>query len=505
MQYRAAGLLFFLLVAGGGIVACSGANYSEVPSGALPATHGLKGSTPIAHVVIVIQENRSFDNLFATFKGANGAMTGLAEPMPSPIASSCAAKHQPVIVQPTTVPLTEVDLTGKGFPNNFGWDNDLAHNYRDGYLFQCDSVASQPSASSPCKMDGFDVTKFGPDGEGPQATCTYTYQYVNPQDIAPYWDMAQQYVLADNAFQTQGSESFTAHQDLIAAGTAINSSESLIDDPTGFPWGCDGNPSGEVTSLLTTAGKYLGDRGPFPCLTQYQTMRDLLDAKSISWKYYANKVYPWHSPKNGNSGIWSAFDAIKAVRYSKEWGTNVTSSDLKIFADIKAGTLPAVSWVTPDGFNSDHPDEKTQNGEGQPKDTGPSWVASVVNAIGQSKYWNSTAIVVLWDDWGGYYDHVPPPFYDNQGGLGFRLPLIIISPYVKPHVEHTQYESTSILKFIEGNWNLPSLGQLDARATSLANAFDFNQSPRPFKVIPAKYSQAFFLHQKPSGSPPDSE
>jgi phospholipase C len=510
LQYRAAGLLFFLLVAGGGIVACTGT--STQTSGPLPAASiggDAKGSTPIEHVIVIVQENRSFDNFFATFYGANGTTVGYAEPMPSPIASSCAAKKQPVITEPTTVPLTEVDINGLGFPNKFGWDNDLAHNYKDGYLLECDSSGSQPSASKPCAMDGFDTTKFGPDGEGPQATCTYTYQYVNPSDIAPYWAMAQQYVLADNAFQTQGSESFTAHQALIAGGTAINATQSLIDDPTGFPWGCDAQPSGtsqqgSVTSVLTIYGQYLGDQGPFPCLTYPNgTIRDLLDAKKVSWKFYAEKVYNWSNPKAGGPGIWSAFDAIQNVRYSKEWGTKVTSSDLKIFSDIKTGHLPAVSWVTPDAANSDHPDEKNKNGA--PVDTGPSWVASVVNAIGESKYWKTSAVIVLWDDWGGYYDHVQPPFYDNQGGLGFRFPLIIISPYVQAHVEHTQYETTSVLRFIENNWSLGTLGQEDQRATSISNAFDFNQTPRPFQAIPSKYKQSFFLHQKPSGLPPDSE
>jgi phospholipase C len=509
VRYRAAGLLFFALVAGGGIVACSsGAGTS---SGLVPAARASSGTgkSPIEHVIIVIQENRSFDNLFATFHGANGTLTGLAAPMPASIASSCAAKNQPVITKPTTVPLTEVDLTGKGFPNEFGWDNDLPHDYRYGYLLECDAAGSQPNASHPCAMDGFDTTKFGPDGEGPQATCTYTYQYVNPADIQPYWQMAQQYVLADDAFQTQGSESFTAHQDLIAAGTAIDATQSVIDDPTGFPWGCDAqtpNPpsiEGSVTSLLTTSGQYLGDQGPFPCYTQYETMRDLLDAKGLSWKFYANKVYGYLNRNSGDSGIWSAFDAIKNVRYSSEWGTKVTFSDLKIFADIKNGRLPNVAWVTPDGANSDHPDEKKAGKT--PIDTGPSWVASVVNAIGQSKYWNSCAIVVLWDDWGGFYDHVAPPFYDTHGGLGFRFPMIVISPYVQPHVEHTQYETASVLKFIEDNWNLPSLGQEDKRAKSIGSAFNFSQTPRPYQPISAKYSTEFFLHEKPTGIPPDSE
>jgi phospholipase C len=514
LQYRATGLLFFLLVAGAGIVACSGGSPGDA-TGPLPMTRVSRGqgSTPIKHVVIIIQENRSFDDLFADFPNANGTTTGLAEPMPSPIASSCAAKKQPVITYPTTVPLTEVDLTGKGFSNNFGWGNDLPHVYKNGYLYECDSGASQPSASEPCQMNGFDTTEFGPNGEGPQATCTYTYQYVNPYDIEPYWDMAQQYVLADDAFQTQGSESFTAHQDLIAAGTSLGAYESygdvsVIDDPTGFPWGCDAMPpsppsqEGSVTSLITTYGQYLGDKGPFPCFTQYNTMADTLDGAKISWKFYANKVFSWHSGKSDDSGIWSAFDAIQAVRYSKEWGTKVVWPDTKIFTDIKDGTLPDVAWVTPDGANSDHPDERNAKG---PVDTGPSWVASVVNKIGESKYWKSCAIVVLWDDWGGFYDHVPPPFYDDQGGLGFRIPMIIISPYVQPHVEHTQYETASVLKFIEVNWNLPSLKQEDQRATSIGNAFSYSQTPRPYQVIPAKYPLSFFLHQKPSGIAPDSE
>jgi phospholipase C len=501
LHFRNVSLAFLLLAAAGGIVACSGS--PGTLNGALPATgvrHQTNPSSPIAHVIVIVQENRSFDDFFATFPNANGTKFGYAEPMPTPVANLCAAKGQPVIKTRTKVTLTEVTLTGKGFKNNFGWDNDLAHNYKAGYLLGCHSAASKPSASNPCAMDGFDVTKFGPNGEGPQTTCTYTYQYVNPNDIKPYWEMAQQYVLADNAFQTQGSESFTAHQALIAGGTAINGSQSIIDDPTGFPWGCDANSDATVP-VITTSGQQ--EKGPFPCLAYPNgTIRDLLDAKDVSWKYYANRVYKWNKPKAGNSGIWSAFDAIKSVRYSDEWGTKVTSSDLQIFKDIRNGQLPAVSWVTPDGANSDHPDEKNKNG---PIDTGPSWVASIVNAVGESKYWKSSAVVILWDDWGGYYDHVPPPLYDNQGGLGFRLPLLIVSPYVQAHVEHTQYETASILKFIESNWNLSSLGQEDGRATSIGTAFNFSMSPRPFQKIEAKYPTEFFLHQKASGIAPDTD
>jgi len=186
-----AGLLFFLLVGIGAIAACSGGSNSTI--GPLPASGISRGSSssPIKHIIVVIQENRSFDDFFADFPGANGTTFGYAQPMPSPIAEACKNAGQPVITKPTSVPLTEVDIKGNGFPGNFNHFHDLAHNYKAGYLLQCDSASGQPNSSNPCKMDGFDLSLDGPDGSG-QPTCTYTYQYVNPNDIAPYWAMAQQ-------------------------------------------------------------------------------------------------------------------------------------------------------------------------------------------------------------------------------------------------------------------------------------------------------------------------
>jgi len=151
-----------------------------------------------------------------------------------------------------------------------------------------------------------------------------------------------------------------------------------------------------------------------------------------------------------------AFDAIKAVRDGTEWKTNVTHQPTVIFSDISNGTLPAVSWVVPDDVNSDHPGNGT--------DTGPSWVASIVNAVGESKYWHSTTVIVVWDDWGGFYDHVRPPFFDRWGGLGFRVPMLIVSAYSREgtskqrgYVSHTQYEFGSILKFVEDIWDWDGL------------------------------------------------
>ena len=421
-------------------------------------------SAKLQHVVLVIQENRSFDDFFATFPGADGTKTGKTS-------------------YGKTVRLKQVDLAE---PCDFGHS-------RNGFLKDYDGG----------KMDGFDLE--GGSNKCPGQAGLHPYQYVNPAQIASYWEIAKEYVLADHIFQTQGSGSFTAHQDLIAGGTAITPTESIVDFPSHDPWGCD-SPNGTVTSLLIGAGiivrapeqlKYSYDGGPFPCFT-YSTLRDVLDANSVSWKYYS-------PPVHGSTGaIWNAFDAIKAVRYGPEWGANVTSSNEVFFNDVAGGTLPAVSWLVPDDKNSDHP--------GNHSDTGPSWVADVVNTIGQSAYWPTTTVIVVWDDWGGFYEHVRPPFFDNAGGLGFRVPMLVVSPYARKgspssggYISHTQYEFGSILRFIEDSFGLSRIGSTDVRATSIGDCFDFSQQPRKFVPIPAKYSRTYFERQRPSYQPVDTE
>jgi phospholipase C len=167
-----------------------------------------------------------------------------------------------------------------------------------------------------------------------------------------------------------------------------------------------------------------------------------------------------------------------------------------------------VTWITPTKADSDHPGSGT--------DRGPSWVGSIVNAVGESKFWNSTAIVVVWDDWGGWYDNANPPDLDYRG-LGIRVPCLIISPYAREtspsqpgYVSHTQYEFGSILKFIEEAYNLPYIGSAekgytDERANPLDDSFDFTQPPRPFVPISSKHSKSYFLHQRPSQEPVDTE
>jgi phospholipase C len=443
-----------LLISVFAIAACSGGGSPLAPSPG-PANGAVteRPKTPaiILHVVLMIQENRSFDNLFATFPGADGATSG--------------KMHNGQVVPLKKHTLASLDIT---------------HTYPT-YLQDYDGG----------NMDGFDLARLN---DGKQAK-TYPYQYVDPNQIQPYWILANEYALADHMFQTQGSGSFTAHQDLIAGATVIDPNDSIVDDPSSSrSWGCDAQ-KGTVTSLITTDLKYLLNQGPFPCLTYPTgTLRDLLDKRGVSWKYYT-------PPHLGNSSgaLWNAFDAIPAVRYGPEWKANVSVPETNIFGDITNGQLPGLSWVIPDHVDSDHPRFLHTHYDG------PAWIASVVNAIGTSKYWDSTTIIVVWDDWGGFYDHEPPAFIDNAGGLGFRVPMLVISPYVRPGVVHTQYEFGSILKYIEETFDLGSLGTTDVRATSIGGILNPEKPPRSFRMIPAARSRSYFLRRPPSYEPVDTE
>ncbi len=429
------------------LAGCGGASSSSPSSGPLPPLPPAKKGKYFTHVVIVVQENRTFDNLFSTFPGADGTTTG-------------------ELHDGTRIPLQQHDLYDPTSPNtdHIAWATGFNHG----------------------QMNGFDLIRFG------NLPGTALYQYVNPAQIQPYWSLARQYVLADHMFQTQGTGSFTAHQDLIAGGAMIDPSKSLIDFPSQQPWGCDA-PAGTSTTLITAGNEYLPNDGPFPCL-RYRTLRDTLDGKGITWRYYAPEI-----GRSFGGDLWNAFGAIDAVRHGPEWSTNVTWPETNVFKDIANDSLPAVTWVIPDFQNSDHP---AAAGDG-----GPSWVAQVVNAIGQSPAWNSTAIVIVWDDWGGWYDHVRPPGSYRFGGLGFRVPMIVVSPYAKRgYVMHASYEFGSIVRLVEDNWSLPPLGTTDVRAASFINdAFNFNQPPRAFAPIAAPMSRTFFEHQRPSNKPVDTE
>jgi phospholipase C len=409
----------------------------------------------VKHIVILVQENRSFDNLFHGFKGARTATYGYMH-------------------DGTRVRLRATNLLGP----------DIFHGWHEG-LFDWDNG----------KMDGFDLNRLGIGGTAGRIA----YQYVDRRYIEPYWRMAQSYALADEMFPTMLGGSFTAHLDLIAGTTNLKSGLAESDTPLAPPWGCDA-PPGTRTSIVNTAREETLGAGPFPCFDQFETMAHLFDAAHVSWAYYA----PLVGGKNRAGNVWSEFDAIAAVRHGRDWTRDVISPPSRVITDAADGRLPDVAWVIPDWGNSDHSGGNT--------DTGPSWVANVVNAIGESRYWGSTAIVVLWDDWGGWYDSVPPPQVDFRG-LGERVPCIIISPYARAgYVSHTRYEFGSVLKFVEEAFGLPHLSSLgsgtgytDERAYSIGDVFDFKQKARRFKPIGARYSRAYFLSERPSLRPPDDQ
>ncbi len=399
----------------------------------------------IDHVVVVIQENRSFENFFAGYPGANAPMKGKAGNK--------------------TVALHEITFNGPDIQHSWSsslgeWDNG--------------------------KMDGF--YHYGKNNHGNQA-----YAYVKRSLIRPYWTMAKQYVLADAMFPTEFGGSFTGHLTLIAGTDDLRLHRAEVDIPNGYPYDCDAIP-GTKSSYVTPNRVEHSFEGPFPCFDQFGTIAEVLDAGHVSWKYYATRLL--------GAGMWEPFEAIKYVRYGDDWNQNISVPQTNILTDPKSKNLAAVSWVSPSVEDSDHPTARS--------DTGPSWVASIVNAVGESPYWKSTAIVVLWDDWGGWYDNAPPPQPDYRG-LGIRVPCLIISPYARRnYVSHTTYEFGSVLKFIEEAFELPNIGPADqgytdSRAHSISDAFDFTQQPRKFVPIKSKYGMSTFLREPPSDEPVDTQ
>jgi phospholipase C len=421
------------------LYACSSTR-GPVPGAALPpaapAAASLRVGRYIKHVVIVVQENRSFDSLFAGYPGADAPTAGYT--------------HGGV-----RVPLKETTFDGP----------DINHEWAA-------AIADWDGG----KMDGFDTT--------------LAYGYVSPGLVAPYRRLASQYVLADRMFPTEFGTSFTAHLDLIASTANLSPQLAEVDQPDG-DWRCNAAP-GTRTDLVDSSRRYESLAGPFPCFTQFRTLAETLDDAGVAWKYYA--------PAAVDQLSWSAFATIKYVWDGPDWAQKVVSPQTRFLRDAAAGTLAGVTWVVPDFHDSDH--------TGSNSDTGPSWVAAVVNTIGRSPNWKSTAIVVLWDDWGGWYDDAPPPQKDFVG-RGIRVPCLIISPYAKRgYVSHTQYEFGSVVRFVEQAFSLPplgpaSFGYTDSNSNSLVDAFDFTQKPRAYVSIPAKYPISHFLREKPSLRAPD--
>lgn len=405
----------------------------------------------IQHVIIVIQENRSVDNLFNGFPGADTVQEGKRQD------GSIVRLHPVSLNDPV-----DVDHARQTFLNEYDRG----------------------------RMDGFNTIGTLPK----MANGDYPYAFVPRSETEPYWTLARSFTFADETFESVGGPSFPAHQYLISgeSGTAVDNPNRTASDV--FWWGCD-SPKDATVALLGPDGA--DGRKVFPCF-DYPTLADVLDRHDISWHSYA--------PASDDLGsIWSAFDAIKHIRNGSDWDRNVITPETRVLADIAAGSLPAVSWVTPDFRSSDH----SQYGIGgralaARTDLGPQWVASIANALGHSSLWKTTALIVVWDDWGGWYDHVAPPQLDAMG-LGFRVPMIVISPYAKRgYVSHDRHEFGSILKFTEEVFGLPEIGTTDRRSDDLSDCFDFSQSPGAYIAVRTSVTESDLIAMPPSNVPPDS-
>jgi phospholipase C len=278
---------------------------------------------------------------------------------------------------------------------------------------------------------------------------SYTQYY--EKDLPNYFAYARNFVLADHFFSSLTGPSFPNHLYTVGAqsGTAIN-------NPSGSYWGCDAAASSRVQVLDED-----GDIGlVYPCF-DFDTMADRLEERGLSWRYYA--------PTHDQPGyIWSALDAIKHIRLTSLWEQHVVPTE-QFVQDARGGKLPEVSWLVTIVAESEHPPASVCVGE--------NWTVQQLDALMQGPDWDSTAVFLTWDDFGGFYDHVAPPVVDRFG-LGPRVPLLIISPWVKRgHITHQTLEFSAVLKFIEKRFDLAPLSQRDEEAADLSENFDFYQTP----------------------------
>ncbi len=393
----------------------------------------------IKHVIIIFQENRTTDNMFHGFPGADIANSGTN------------SNGKKITLEPITI--------------EGGYD--LSHGHDD-FLNEYDGG----------KMDGANkIAVICQKGQHQCSPPNPQFKYVDPSELGPYFQMGEEYVFGDRMFQTNQGPSFPAHQFIIAGTSAPTETSDLFDETNvhgavGGEVGCFAAASAYV-NLIDPQG---GDKQTaYPCF-EHQTLADLLDNAGVSWRYYTSS----------KTGGWTGPNAIYHLVHGADW-SNVIQNPSTILTDISKNRLAGVSWVTPTWQESDHSNFN--------KGLGPSWVASIVNAVGASAYWSDTAIFVTWDDWGGWYDHVAPTIY-NSYEYGLRVPLIVISPYAKQaYVSHVTHDFGSILHFTEEVFNLPSLGFADSRADDMSDCFQFTE-PRKFHRIQAPYDEHYFVTHK---------
>ncbi len=435
MLTRAAALLTTLAVAGVGS-----------PPGANPTLLGQPvAGSPIRHVIVMVQENRTFDDLFASSILANGG--------PYPGADTSQITH----VDGKTVHLRPVPFEYPGDPSH----NHIAllHEWDDG------------------RMDGFATDRSYSPLAWLKPPHGFEYAYVPDDETAIYHVLAARYALADENFAPRLVPTFPSHYTLATAQSRV------AGNPNDEIWGCDAKRG--TTVPIFGAGERTIRPGVFPCFDQ-PTIGELLDAAHVSWKYYTG---PYDATTDIAVNI---YDAFRKVRYGRDWQRNVITPPGTILSDIQNCRLPQVSFVMPTSIDSDH--------AGNLSAAGPGWVGSLYLAVAQTQrsspqcnYYKDSAMILTWDDSGGWYDRVAPPPGPNGTTWGFRIPIVVMSawarskydpahPKARPFVSHRLRESTAITKFIETNWNLGNMGQRDATDDDLSDMFDYTRA-RPVPPV----------------------
>ena len=410
---------------------------------------GNTSTSPIKHIIFIVKENRTYDNYFGKYPGADGTTVGKGLKGTQTITIPL---HSAPDVQP----------------------HDITHGFNAGIL----SIDGG-------KMDGFNTILDGTDLSG--------YDQFDRSGIPNYWAYADHYVLSDRFFTSMYGPTTPEHLYTIAAqDNGIVDNPQNIHTPTGVPEMCD-DPAEYAPAFdkgLTDAQikqiKYWEDhvQQHYPLYVykianfwhhqkmcfNIKVLPDELTRAGVSWRYYGDK-----------DEIYNAMQAIKHVRFGPEWKNVVPPDDF--LTDLQHGDLPSVSWINPPASDNEHP------GGGVSVCTGENWTVDYVNTIMRSKYWPDTAIVIVWDDFGGFYDHVTPPHFDVLG-LGPRTPALIISPWTRTgssadggYIDHTLYEFSSVLRLIENTFGVSPMTERDRQADPLSGAFDFSQKPHLKKLI----------------------
>ncbi len=468
-----------------------------------PATvHNLLGISPtlkikiapvtgihkIRHVVVIMQENRSFDSYFGTFPGADGLPPGVC--VPDPANGGCVAPfHDP----------SDVNYGG---PHSVGNAlADIDNGLMDGFVAQAEAgmgCSTQDPDCSPC-TETSNTTSSLP-------SCVDVMGYHDAREIPNYWTYAEDYVLQDHMFEPNDSWSLPAHLYMVSEWSAFCTNPL---DPSS----CRGDVQNPNPDSTLTADFSTPNDGQLHYA--WTDITYLLHQQNVSWGYYVfqgtepdcedDAAMTCTAVQQGpqTPGIWNPLPSFTDVTEDDQLGNIQTLSSF--FTAAKNGTLPAVSWIDPNGTVSEHPPALVSAGQ--------TYVTGLINAIMNSPDWDSTAIFLAWDDWGGFYDHVVPPVVDRNG-FGLRVPAIVISPYAKQgYIDHQILSFDAYTKFIEDDFiNSARLdpatdGRPDPRPDvrednpilgNLVNDFDFNQTPRPPMILPVHPAPG------PASTPPGS-